>query len=193
MNTDPELDEWRSEWMAQAVGSEKRPAGMRADAVRQQRRLRAAHVLELLAALIFLSLSAAIVWRNRDFEAWLWAGIVWATTLAATAFSVWNWHILWTANVKSVAEYTLDYRKRCLARLRAARFGQRLLVVQIAIAVPWLSWDYLGHRLPAVVFFWAVAVLACLALGFWALFTHHRRTALRELEELGASQLIARE
>jgi len=193
MKDDIELNDWRTEWMAQSVACEDSVADLRAGAVKQQRRLRAAHVAELFAALIFLWFSAAVAWRNSNLEAWLWAGTVWASTLAATAFSIWNWNILWKANVKSVAEFALDYQKRCMASLRAVRFGMRFLVVQNAIAVPWLPWGYLRHRLTDVRFAEAMVLVAALSLGFWLLFTRFRRTALRELEGLDASHVLPTE
>jgi len=193
MKDDMELNDWRTEWKAQTAVRETSPADLRAAAIQQQRRLRAAHVAELLAALFFLWFSAAFAWRNPGLETWLWAVIVWASTLAATAFSVWNWNILWRANVKSVAEFALDYRKRCLASLRAVRFGMRFLVVQNAIAVPWLTLGYLRHRITDVRFAAAIALVAALSLGFWLLFTRFRRTALRDLEGLDASHVLPEE
>jgi cation transport ATPase len=193
MTDDIELNDWRSEWQAQAAASEDSPADLRLAAVKQQRRLRAAHVGELLAAVIFLSFSAAVAWRNPALERWLWAGVVWMTTLAVTAFSVWNWTILWKANVKSVSEFALDYQKRCLASLRAARFGMRFLVVQNAITVPWLTWGYFRHRITDVRFAAAMALLAALSLGFFLLFTRSRGKALQELERLGASHILPTE
>jgi hypothetical protein len=193
MKSDTELNDWRAEWLAQTAASEKSPADLRVGAVKQQRRLRIGHVGELLTALVFLLFSAAVAWRTSALETWLWAATVWATTLAATAFSVWNWNILWKANVKSVTEFALDYQQRCVASLRAARFGMRFLAVQNAIAVPWLTRDYLRHRLTGVRFAELIALLACLALGFWLIFTRYRRTALRELEQLRASHVVTAE
>ncbi|MGA7647432.1 MAG: hypothetical protein WBW01_13035, partial [Terriglobales bacterium] len=90
MKDDMELNDWRTEWKAQTVATEKSAVDLRAGAVKQQRRLRTAHVAELFAAVIFLWFSAVVAWRTPGLETWLWAGIVWAGTLAATAFSLWN-------------------------------------------------------------------------------------------------------
>jgi cation transport ATPase len=193
MKDEMELNDWRTEWKAQTVAAEKGAADLRIGAVTQQRWLRAGHVGELFIALIFLWFSAVFAWRNPNFETWLWAGIVWASTLAATAFSLWNWNVLWKANVKSVAEFALDYQKRCLASLRAARFGMRFLVVQNAITVPWLTWDYFRHRITDVRFAAAMALVAALSLGFWLFFTRFRRAALQQLERLGASHILPTE
>jgi cation transport ATPase len=189
---DFELNDWRTEWKAQTELSECR-VDLRAGAVKQQRWLRTAHVAELFAAVIFLLFSAAFAWRNPGLEMWLWAGTVWASTLVATVFSLWNWNILWKANVKSVAEFALDYRKRCLASLRAVRFGMGFLVAQNAITVPWLTWDYLRHRITDMGFAAAMALVAALSLGFWLFFSRFRRMALRDLEELDASHVLSTE
>ena len=74
--------------------------------------------------------------------------------------------------------------------VRAARFGMGFLAVQIAIAAPWLTWDYLRHRLTGMVFAESIILLALLSLGFWLLFTRYRRIALEELKELTATQEI---
>jgi hypothetical protein len=186
-----ELNDWRSDWIAQPAVRDDNPSDVRASAVRQQRRLRTRHVAELVAAVVLVTFSAAVLWRNPTLEAFMWAGTVWATTLAATAFSLWNWNILWKANLKSVNEYALDYRKRWLASLRAVRFGTILLGVQTAIALPWLTYDYFRRHLSGGAFAGSVAILACLVAGFWLLFRHYRRVALQELQELDASELTS--
>ena len=189
MNNDSELNDWRTEWRAQPRLPEMSWADLRAKAVKQRRRLRISHIVELLVALGFLVFSAAVARRNSGLETKLWAVAVWVTTAAVTAFSLWNWNILWKANAKSVTEFAVDYEKRCLASLRAARFGLGFLVVQLAIAVPWLTWDLVHKRLAVVRFAELIAIVVCLALGFWYLFTRYRRISLQELEALRASQL----
>jgi hypothetical protein len=193
MKSDSELNDWRTEWMAQAAASEKSPADLRVVAVKQQRRLRTGHVVEFVTALAFLLFSAAVAWRNPALETYLWAATVWATTLVVTAFFARNWSILWRANVESVTQYALEYQKRCIAGLKAVRFGMRFLAVQNAIAVPWLASGYLRHRLTGVRFAELIAILFCLSVGFSLLFTRYRRVALLELEELGTSQVLPTE
>ena len=189
MNNDSELNDWRTEWRAQPPLPEMTWADLRAKAVKQRRRLRVSHVAELLVALIFLVFSAAVARRNPGLETKLWAAAVWATTATVTAFSLWNWNILWKANAKSVTEFAVDYENRCMASLRAVRFGMGFLVVQVAIAVPWLTWDLVLKRLAVVRFAELIAIVVCLALGLWYLFTRYRRISVRELEALRASQL----
>jgi hypothetical protein len=183
MIEDREIDSWRSEWVA---GTEdvKAPAGLRLNATRQQRNLRAAHVAELLTACVFVALGAAVVWRHPAPESFLWAAIVWASTAVAVAFSVWNWSLLWKSDLKSVLEFAQDYEKRACARLRAATFGQGLLVAQLAISVPWLTLDYFRHRITGGVLAGSLLVLGCLTLGFALLFAWQRRVAKRELRDL---------
>lgn len=97
MNNDSELNDWRTEWRAQPPLPHMTWADLRAKAVKQRRRLRVSHVAELLVALIFLVFSAAVARRNPGLETKLWAAAVWATTATVTAFSLWNWNILWKA------------------------------------------------------------------------------------------------
>jgi len=189
MNNDSELNDWRTEWTAQPPLPEMTWADLRAKAGKQQRRLRVSHVAELLVALFFFVFSAAVARRNPGLETKLWAAAVWATTATVTAFSLWNWNILWKANAKSVTEFAVDYEKQCLASLRAVRFGMEFLVVQVAIAIPWLTWDLVLKRLAVVRFAELIAIVVCLALGLWYLLTRYRRISVRELEALRASQL----
>ncbi len=184
MSIDFELKDWRAEWQAQSEPSVANSVEIRRRAVKQQRRLRALHIAELLAALIFLAFSSAVAWKIPRVESFLWALAVWITTLAVTAFSLWNWHILWKADLKSVSEFAQEYEKRCLASLRAARFGKGFVVVQVAISVPWLTWDYLRHHLSNAAFGGSMALLIVLTVGFWVKFSRFRQVARRELHEV---------
>ena len=181
MNADLEFNGWRAEWQTQVEPSLANAADVRRKALSQQRRLRAGNVLELLAGVTFLAVSTAVAWKVPSVEAFLWAGAVWLTTLIVSAFSVWNWRILWNTNLKSVSEFAQEYEKRCRAEARAAHFGKRFIFLQALISVPWLTWDYHRGHLSISIFIGAVLLLIVLSLGFWAMFSHYRRAALREL------------
>lgn len=184
-HNDVEIDAWRAEWIAQSPVTQMNPADLRRKAVRQQRSLRIRQVLELLTAVVFLVFSVVVVRGTRQVEFYLWAAVVWAGTITATAFSLRTWHILWKADLKSVAEFTLEYRRRCLARLRAARFGQWFLGIQVIISSTWLSLDYFRQRMTGGKFAGSVLVLAALTAGFALWFSHQRRIAKKELAEVG--------
>lgn len=184
MNQDAEIESWRAQWTSQADAGDRTPGELRRKAVQQQRSLRARHLFELVMAIILLIFSAGFAARNPSVEVYLWAAVVWAGTIVAAAFSLWNWRSLWTADLKSVAEFTEHYRKRCLAGIRAVRFGKLFLVVQVAISAPWLTGDYLRHRMSGVSFGLAMLVLAALTLGFVLWFAHFQRRASLELKEL---------
>jgi hypothetical protein len=192
MNRDAELDTWRSEWRSYAESAsqpgEMSSAGLRRKAMRQQRNLRTRHVCELLFAVILLGFSAAVVWRRPVLETYIWAAVVWVGTLAATAFSLWNWRVLWSADLKSVSDFTRDYKRRCLARRRDARFGEWFLVVQLAISAPWLTLNYARHRLTGAAFVASLLMLIVFSAGFVLLFVRYRRIAARELAEISAAQ-----
>jgi cation transport ATPase len=186
--SDLEMNQWREQWLAQPSASAKSPSEIRNAAVRQQRHLRASQIGELLTAAALLGFSGVIASKNPSLEWWLWAAAVWITTLAATAFSLWNWQGLWKANVQSVADFERDYETRCLGSLRAVRFGMAFLVVQTAIAFPWLAWDYATKQVAGSRFAGASALLVCLVTAFALHFRRYRRRADRELEQLRATR-----
>jgi hypothetical protein len=59
---------------------------------------------------------------------------------------LWNWSTLWHEDLKSVAEFSHLYEKRCLAKIRVARFGKGFVIVQALIAAPWLTWGLPSRR-----------------------------------------------
>src|SRR5947209_5750824 len=140
MNNDLEFNQWRTEWHAQVETEAMTSAEIRRNAVRQQRRLRAGHILEMAAAIVFLAFSSLVAWRTPGVESFLWTAVVWLTTLVVSAFSLWNWRILWKADIKSVSRFTAEYEKRCSAGARAASFGRWFLIAQVTISAPWLTW-----------------------------------------------------
>jgi hypothetical protein len=151
---------------------------------RQCRRLRLLHLLELGSAALLTAGTIVVLQRKPNPQMAVWAILVWATTVAATTFSIWNWRVLWTAGNQSVAEFTLTYRKRCLASLRAARFGRRLLIVQLAISIPWLTWAYYRHGLSG--FRFGIGIIASVLLGavFLSWIAGFQRRAQEELGHL---------
>lgn len=188
MSPDFEFNDWRAEWQAQVEAGTGSPGDVRRSALKQQRRLRASHVLELLSGVLFLVFSAIFAWRVRSKESLLWAGFVWLTTIIASAFSLRNWSILWKHDLKSVAEFSELYEKRCQAKLRAARFGHGFVIVQACISGSWLIWDYTHRVVSAARFGTAALVLVFLSVGFWMMFSRYRRSAFRELSRLGATR-----
>lgn len=191
MNADFEFNDWRAEWQSQAEPVPPNTASVRRNALKQQWRLRAAHVLELFSGVFFLVFSAAFAWRMHNLESVLWAAIVWLTTLIASAFSVWNWSALWKHDVRSIAEFSEVYEKRCRAKIRASRFGRGFVIVQALITGPWLSWDYYRGEFSTFRFGVAMLIWALLSIGFWVGFSRYRRSTLRELQALQATRIAA--
>jgi len=188
MNTEDELNDWRTTWQTHVHVASPSSCEVRRAALKQQRNLRATHIMELVTGAILLLMSAAVAWRMRSAEMFLWAAFVWLTSLAASAFSIWNWDILWKHDVKSVAEFSHVYEKRCLAKINAARFGKAFTVVQTSISGLWLSWDWYRSALSSARFGGAMLFLLMFSAGFWVFFSRYRRSALQELRRLQASQ-----
>jgi hypothetical protein len=188
VNSNLELESWRKSWKSVAAANPIGAFDLRREARRHERRLRARHVLSLGFAVALITFAAYFLQHHFNRETIAWAIVVWGTTLAATAFSVSNWRVLWKAMDRSTAEYLAAYRARCNATLRAVRFGYRFLAVQLAISVPWLTWDlYRGRgsgRFGAPQYGFSMGLLALLTAAFLFAFRRSRRQALRDLSRL---------
>ena len=191
MSADPEIEHWRTVWIAVAPQVRCASSEARRGAARQQLRLRAWHVAELVAAAVFLVFSAWFLSQYPTFEVFVWAAVVWASTFAVTAFSVWNWRILWQSDMKSVAEYASVYESRCIAMLRAVRFGLWFLAVQAAISVPWLVVRFAEGRMSGGRLVIALGILAGWIAGFLSLAGHQWRSAHAELNQVLRSRETA--
>jgi hypothetical protein len=185
MNPEPELDAWRKAWRTPAqIGCPTAGFDVRRAHSRQERRLRRDYLLSLTTA---IGLVALVVWVLRtsfSAEAVVWAAVVVLTTAGATAFQVWNWRTLWKTAARSVSDYANLYEHRCLAELRAVRFGYGLLALQTSITAPWLTWDFARGEIPAVRFAIGMGLLALLIAGFIIYFRMSRRRAVRELAQV---------
>ena len=149
VTSDSEMETWRDAWKApEGTSAQPRILDMRREVRRKEFRLRALHLLEFASALVLLAFSYLVVQRYPSTEMVLWAVVIWILTLLAAGYSFWNWRLLWTAERRSAREYAQIYEKYCVAGLRHIRFGFGLLAVNLAIAIPWISWKFFrpGHR-----------------------------------------------
>jgi hypothetical protein len=148
--------------------------------------------LNLCAAAGFFALPVFVLRNNFETETIVWSVVVWLTTLGATVFSVWNWRTLWRDAGESVADFAAIYGKRSLATIRAVRFGYAFLAVQLAIATPWLTYDFVRGVLPLPRYGFALATLAALTAGYLVWFRHSSRSAMRELANIEAFRQTCR-
>jgi hypothetical protein len=191
VNNNSELDVWRDAWQAPR---EAPPVvakyDLRRETRRQERWLRARYVFSCVFALGLLIFSVYAVHRNM--QGLLWAAVVWLTTFIALGFSIWNWRTLWNATSASTSEFAALYEKRCLATLRAVRFGYAFLAMQLAIVIPWLSWDF--HRggtsgnFGLVPYLRSMGLLVCLSAIFIFSFARTKRRTLMEVGRLKECQ-----
>jgi hypothetical protein len=188
MKPDAEFEAWRNQWKSLSSVSPRSSDKLRKKAIQQQRKLRAQYLLVWPTVILLLGFSALVVHKNPTREAYLWAAVVWAATIVGTIFSLWNWHVLWDADLKSVSDFIEGYRKRCLAVLRAVRFGWWFLIIQLSISAPWLTLDYFRRSLNGWDFFLRMLALAALTTYFVFVFSRYRRNTLKELAELDATQ-----
>lgn len=185
MTNQPDFDLWRSAWTSTAPSA---AFDIRAAYRKQERRLRARYVGNILAAMVLVAFAAWVLATNPGAEELAWAMVVWLTTLAATAFHVWNWRVLWQTAGATVEDYARICERRCNATLRAVRFGWAFLAVQTTIAASWLTWDVHTGAATATRYGVAMATLAALDAVFAISFTATRRRATQELREIHAFQ-----
>ena len=189
MTSDSEMETWREAWKA-PEGPSGQPGilDMRREVRRKEFRLRALHLLEFVSALVLLAFSFLVVQRYPSTEMVLWAVVIWILTLLAAGYSFWNWRLLWTAERRSAREYAQIYEKYCVAGLRHIRFGFCLLAVNLAIAIPWISWKFFRSARTShfgiVAYLISIGLIAGLAAGYVFWFSRSRRNRLRELEQL---------
>jgi hypothetical protein len=183
---DQELRDWQATWQSSAAAERRTPPfDIRNHAARAGRRLTVRYASGGLFALALLVFSAVYAQRHPTLQWLLWAAAVWIATLVAVGFMIWNGRGLWTAADRSSAAYVELSRKRCMAELRAVRFGYALLSAELVVAIPWLLWDFFSKRsLPGFDLasrLSGFAVLLALTVGYLVWFTLYRRRKLREL------------
>lgn len=189
MSNPSELDVWRLAWKAETEPVKRDSAfDVRQEAMRQQRRLQTRHILELCFAVVLIGFAAFYLKRNFSSETLVWAIVIWILTLGATAFSIWNWRALWTASNQSTSAYAAAYRRRCMAGLRAIRFGYRLLALELVIVVPWLTSDFYkggsSGEFRVRAYLIRLGLVAFLAGAYLFAFRRSRRRTLLELARL---------
>jgi len=189
MIDDPEMEILRGIWKCPEV-SAGRPGilDISREVRRKQFRLRALHLLEFASTFFLLAFAYLIAQRRPSTEMFLWALVIWLLTLLAGGYSIWNWRLLWTASLKPACEYARIYEEYCVASLRHIRFGYCLLAVNLAIAIPWISWKFFrsaraGH-FGILSYTISVGLIAGLAAGYLFWFSRSRSNRLRELEQL---------
>jgi hypothetical protein len=198
MNTDAELENWRELWHLPSETLEQLDQFDVRTAVKLKvLRLKVFHTLEYAWALFLLGFSFKVAWNVNTTEMYVWAVVIWASTLGATAYSIWNWRSLWRAEQKSASEYVRTYQRHCVAGLRQVRFGYYFLAVSLAITVPWLSWKFFrsgpGKDLSLSAYLVSMGVIAGLTVAYLLWFRRSRRNRLRELEQLMQYEKILNE
>jgi hypothetical protein len=198
MTIDTEMETWREVWQSPSGAPERlRNFDIRRAVKRKKFRLKMLRFLEFAWALFLLGFSFEIARHIHTTEMYVWALVIWISTVCATAYSIWNWHSLWQAEPKSASEYVQAYKKHCVAGLQQIRFGYYFLAVSPAITVPWLTWKFFrsetGKELSLIAYSISMGLVAGLTAGYLFWFSRSRKNRLRELEQLRQYQQILNE
>ena len=164
--TDRELERWTAAWRAGSPAA----TDLASKARRERTWLFAWIASDWIVGLALLGVAA-----------WLWiadgtavmrfaaAGIV-VLTVAALAFTTWNWRGSLADEQASAAEFLALAERRSRARLRYVRFGWWVLAADLVIiaGAHWLMYvDEGARRLPAMIGMTIVAIAAAAAILFW--------------------------
>jgi hypothetical protein len=187
--TDPEIERWTAAWRAGTPA-----AGGLAVKARRERRLLFAWIAADWIAGAALLVLAAWLWIDDGSAAMRFAaaGIV-VLTVAALAFTTWNWRGSLADEQVSAAEFLALAERRSRARLRYVRFGWWVLaadLVVIAGAHALLDQGEGAGRLPSMIGMTAAAMAAAaLALWWWQARERRRATRLAELRRALAANM----
>jgi hypothetical protein len=184
MSPDLEMARWQAGWL----GQEGSVAGPRSDLRRAVERKRQRMMLtlcgQLLLGAVLLAFSAWFASAHPALEWVLWAAVIWATTLFAVGFAIWNSAGTWKALQQSSAAFLDLSRRRCTAELRATRAGRWFLAVQLAIVAAWLTWDFARHSLTLGHYLFGIGATTALAAAYLAWFATRERRTLGDLTQL---------
>jgi hypothetical protein len=172
---DLDWEGWASAWRSGEVPVETEALRRRLAA--QRRRLLAVALGEAVLVCGFGALSWLVA---RDgIAAWeaVWLGTVWAFTLVAVVFAVWNRRGTWRSLGESVEEYVRLARLRAQRGRLAAAFAGALVVAETIAVIVQLAW--FGRLTPVV-----IAVLAGMGAAVAIGCAVVRRRLRRELERL---------
>lgn len=190
MNSDLEFAEWRAEWMSGGaaekalLSSEK----LNPELIRLVARKRRAMLLSLGGQLLTgAALMAFSAWfaLTRPSPRWiLWAVVIWLSTLFAATFSILSHAGTWSALRESNAAFLELSRRRCLRELRGLRIARWFLASQLAIVLPWLSWDYAAHHIGVGSYLIGFAATFLMSGAYLIWFSARERRTVLDLKRL---------
>lgn len=180
---DDELREWRDAWQA-----DPEPASEARDAIRQRvkrksLRMALAATFEILFALGML---AFVIWSALRDPAPINAGAMACLALLilwAVGCSLWYLRGTWRPSSETASAFVALSLLRCRRRLRAVRAGWWLLVLELAVMIPWIVLNVKARAAA----FGLLAVLTVLVSAFLVVAERKTRRELREWEEMRRS------
>jgi hypothetical protein len=185
MNADLELRAWQTDWLAaNASDSAMLRIDLRRLVDRKRRRMALALSANLLVGVALLAFSAWFASTRPTLEWILWAAVIWVTTFFAAGFAIWNMAGTWNGWSQSNAGFLDLSRRRCFRELRAVHFGRWFLAFQLAILMPWFSWDFAVHRLPMGRYFFGIGLTVLIAAVYLEWFAFRDRRIRRDLARL---------
>lgn len=164
--TDRELERWTGAWREGAAGA----AGLAGKARRERRWLFAWIAADWIAGFGLIAVAAWMWFADGSLTMRFAAAGIVILTVAALAFTTWNWRGSLAADHASAAEFLALAEHRSRARLRYVRFGWWVLAADVAIIAGAHWFLYLEEgpaRLPIMSGAAAAVVAAAAAILHW--------------------------
>jgi hypothetical protein len=184
----PDWSNWSKAWQDSPRPSPELRSELVERVRREGRWLRVRAWLEGLFAVAVLAGSAILAARDASWPTIVWAVAVWCFTILAWTRSLWTRRGLWELDGPGVDGFLEISRARLIYSLRAASFGQWLLVAELVFVIGWCIWrrwlepaDF-ARDFDRYLLVWTLTAVFSAGVVAWIVLT--RRRATRELEAL---------
>ena len=184
MSERDELMEWMADWQAEAPLSDGIRETVQRRVARSQRRWRIEAVSEAVVAVVGLAVTTTTAWFATTTIEWLAMASLSVVVVCAYWTSLRYRRGLWQPTASST-EAWLDFLvRRAHLRLRATSAAAVLLVVEVAIFIPWV-WVRATDTWRSIFGF---TLLAALTVAFTVGLVLQGRAARREIAQLSTLQ-----
>ena len=184
MSERDELLDWMTTWQAEAPLSEALRETVQRRVARSQRRWVIETVCETVVTVVGLAVTTTTAWLAATTIEWV-AMVSLSIVIVAASWVSWRYRRgLWHPPASSTQAWLDFLERRAHLRLRATSAAVVLLVVEVAIFIPWV-W---ARATDAWRSFFGFTLLAAVTVAFTVGLVLERRAARRELAQLSTLQ-----
>jgi len=184
MSERDELLDWMTTWQAEAPLSDGLRETVQRRVARSQRRWLLEAILETVITVVGLAVTTTTAWFAATTVEWL-AMVSLSVVVVSAAWVSWRYRRgLWQPAASSTQAWLDFLVRRAHLRLRMTAAAAVLLVVEVAIFIPWI----LARATVAWQSIFGFGLLAAITVAFTVGLILQRRAARREVAQLSALQ-----